>query len=899
MNKNKKFLSILLAVLMFMSIVPMSDMGIEASAAYTTISREKNETYGYNCVSYVRYRVPSLPTGITYYSEKVAIINSYTPQAGAVAIIKSSQEYGHVAYVESVSGSKITISDSNWEKGYITTRVGTQSDLNITGYWVPSGGGSSSSGSKPIGEIDHLSGGVGVLNVSGWAFDADDKSAQLNIHVYIGDEGHGWITANKERTDVNKVHGCGDYHGFSETIKTAKSGTQKVEIYAINVGGGSNKLLHSEEVYITPDTEVPKMTGAYVSALSKESIQMACVCSDNVGISKVEVATWTKPDRSDLVWRMCTNNGAGAWYIDIDFNEYSSDAKYLYNHFYAFDEAGNKSAYVLDYEIDRLAPVIADTKITAVGENGYEVTCTVSDNRKVSRVAFPTWTTFNNQDDLLWLDGTIEGNTAKIWISTADHNNEYGEYTTHIYVYDEAGNEATGGVVVNVPKIVSYSDELASSNSYDLSKQNTLYVRGWAFNCNGSQADCYYQIDNSEWVLFDKLDRNDVVEQYLNCKQKKCGYEKNISIANLSAGNHTIKIIVGSNGMTKIIASKTFKVVRPSFTTTFNANGGTCSTASKSVIYGNTYGTLPTPTRTGYNFDGWYTAATGGTKVTSSTTVAATGNHTLYAHWSCKHSTTELRNVKAATCSAEGYTGDTYCKTCGTKTKSGTAVAKLTHSYTSTITTAPTCTQAGVKTFTCSKCGDKYTESIAKKGHTEVVDKAVSATCTKTGLTEGKHCSVCNTVILAQTVVPVKNHSYSSWKQTKAPTCTAEGEKQRTCSSCGKVEKQAVATVDHAYTSEIVKQATCTENGLEIFTCNCGDTYAKDIKKLDHNYNDNGICNDCNDYNEAFDKENNDPSKCSCSCHKSGFAGIIWKILNFFYKLLKINPTCECGAAHY
>ena len=66
---------------------------------------------------------------------------------------------------------------------------------------------------------------------------------------------------------------------------------------------------------------------------------------------------------------------------------------------------------------------------------------------------------------------------------------------------------------------------------------------------------------------------------------------------------------------------------------TFDANGGTCTTSDKQVTYDSTYGTLPTPTRTGYTFDGWYTAATGGNKVTSSTQVTVTQNHTLYAHW--------------------------------------------------------------------------------------------------------------------------------------------------------------------------------------------------------------------------------------------------------------------------
>ena len=70
------------------------------------------------------------------------------------------------------------------------------------------------------------------------------------------------------------------------------------------------------------------------------------------------------------------------------------------------------------------------------------------------------------------------------------------------------------------------------------------------------------------------------------------------------------------------------------YTVTFDENGGdTPSKASQSVTYDSTYGTLATVTRTGYTFDGWYTAASGGTKVTSTTKVSTTGDRTLYAHW--------------------------------------------------------------------------------------------------------------------------------------------------------------------------------------------------------------------------------------------------------------------------
>ena len=70
-----------------------------------------------------------------------------------------------------------------------------------------------------------------------------------------------------------------------------------------------------------------------------------------------------------------------------------------------------------------------------------------------------------------------------------------------------------------------------------------------------------------------------------------------------------------------------------SLTVFFNANGGSVSTASKSLVQNGTYGNLPVPTRDYYRFDGWYTSASDGTKVTESTTVSAANDHTLYAHW--------------------------------------------------------------------------------------------------------------------------------------------------------------------------------------------------------------------------------------------------------------------------
>ena len=79
-------------------------------------------------------------------------------------------------------------------------------------------------------------------------------------------------------------------------------------------------------------------------------------------------------------------------------------------------------------------------------------------------------------------------------------------------------------------------------------------------------------------------------------------------------------------------------------TVTLDINGGDCNIDAMAVTVGSAYGTLPTPTRTGYSFDGWFTEAEGGTEVTSDTTVTIAADHTLYAHWSVNTYTVTFKN---------------------------------------------------------------------------------------------------------------------------------------------------------------------------------------------------------------------------------------------------------------
>ncbi len=165
---------------------------------------------------------------------------------------------------------------------------------------------------------------------------------------------------------------------------------------------------------------------------------------------------------------------------------------------------------------------------------------------------------------------------------------------------------------------------------------------------------------------------------------------------------YTYRFLAVINGTTYYSPYYTF-VTGPNkgYTVTFNPNGGSCSTASKVVPNGAKYDTLPTPTRTGYTFDGWYTSKDGGSKITATTTANLSGNQTLYAHWSHVCNSNTLIPGTAATCVAPGKTDGKKCSICGTVTVAQTTIpATGKHTYTDD------------KDKTCNVCGAERVLSV-------------------------------------------------------------------------------------------------------------------------------------------------------------------------------------------
>ncbi len=97
----------------------------------------------------------------------------------------------------------------------------------------------------------------------------------------------------------------------------------------------------------------------------------------------------------------------------------------------------------------------------------------------------------------------------------------------------------------------------------------------------------------------------------------------------------------------------------------------------------------------------------------------------------------------------------------------------------------PTCTEDGYTKFTC-ECGDTYHDNTVEAGHMdEEVLSAKAATCTEDGLTEGKKCSACGEILVAQQTVAAKGHQYGEWVVVKEATFTENGTREKECSACG------------------------------------------------------------------------------------------------------------------
>ena len=400
---------------------------------------------------------------------------------------------------------------------------------------------------SPIGSVDSYGADAGSVWVNGWAFDWDNCESQLTIEVCLDDKVILRGTANTENSDVNKKYSSvvGSYHGFSLRANTNLTGLHKMDIYAVNVGSGENRSIGSVVVNIPAgDKDGPVISDVKVTNVTNKGYDVSCKVTDPSGVDRVMFPTWTTANGQDDLLRDWNTNpkargtqNGDTWTFHVDIADHNNEGGEYCTDIHAYDKYGNASSLGAPrISVDTEAPVISNVKVSNITTEGYDVSCTVTDNVGVNRVMFPTWTVLNDQDDMIkdWgsdpkTRGTQSGDTWTFHVNIADHNNERGAYLTHIYAFDDAGNHS-------------------------------------------------------------------------------------------AVGSEIGRIVVPE----------------PYPTITFDACGGRAEFTEKQLernADGMHYGALPEAWMDGYVFDGWYTDAVDGTRVSRTTAYTAEGNTTLYAHW--------------------------------------------------------------------------------------------------------------------------------------------------------------------------------------------------------------------------------------------------------------------------
>ena len=587
----------------------------------------------------------------------------------------------------------------------------------------------------------------------------------------------------------------------------------------------------------------PTIVGTYWGNMTDITFRPVVIINNPETVEKVRFAVWTTGDQSDLKWYDANYNGIGGYFKDIDFVDFAN--KLYICHVYVYGYNGS----VQSVEMERLdnydysKPSIRGVYWGNATDTTFRPVVAISNPTSIKSVRFAVWST-SDQRDLKWYDANYNG--AGDYFKDIEYSSFVSQhYFCHIYIYGNDGS--TQAIALND------FDTYNAEGNFETATGGVgcISIRGWAFDRSNKNESVYihcYAKDSAGkatliGITLANLERPDVNNAY--SVGNNHGFSEKF-ITSLS-GTYTIEasaMNIGGGKDVTFLGTKTVTITQP--TIYFDSCGGN-ECEPRNVINMEHYGVLPNPSRSGYIFDGWYTEKEDGEKVEEDDIIMLTNDQTLYAHWTkkCEHMNVEVKNSNKPSCTEEGYTGDTYCKDCGTKLSSGKTIAKTEHTWDSgKITKAATCTESGTKTYTCTSCNTTKTEEIPATGNHQNTElrNVKEATCTEEGYTGDTYCKDCGTKLSSGKTIAKTDHTWDAGKITKAATCKESGTKTYTCKSCNTTKTEEIPATRNHQNTELrnVKEATCAQEGYT------GDTYCKDcgtklssgktIAKTDHTW---------------------------------------------------------------
>ena len=659
-------------------------------------------------------------------------------------------------------------------------------------------------------------------------------------------------TANNWQDDIIWHEGTISGNKASCRINTSEHNNEVdceylTHIYAYDLAG--NSVLSPVSVYI--DTKGPIISDVEVTDVSEKGYTVICTVEDKVGISKVQFPTWTMNNgQDDIIWYEGTISGNNAsCRINVSEHNNEIDCEY-YTHIYAWDEFGNASeCYKLQVTVkkDHKHEYISSIKKEATctengiklyickdGDDSYEEEIPATGkhiNTEVRNAKIATCTVEGYTGDTYCKDcGTLISAGQKI--SKKEHS-----WYKIVIVKQPTCTESGIKEHICAECLGRKSEEIPPTGIHT----NTEIRNVKEATCaeDGYTGDTYCKDCGTQISTGQIIEKTAHTWDEGTVTKKATCTENGIKMYTCIACRATRTEEIPSTGH----QHTELRYVKEATCAQVGYTGDTYCTDCGMRLVSGTFvpksahtwdeGTVTkkaTCTETGIRT---YTCEI--CQATKTEIISATG----------KHENTEVRNVKDPTCSQEGYTGDTYCKDCGTLLFTGKSIPKTAHIWDAgKVTQNATCTQNGIKTFTCTVCESTRTEEVPATGHTNKFTKfAKNASCKSEGYTGDTYCQDCGALLEEGKIISKTAHTWNAGEVTKTASCTAEGVKTFTCTSCGITKTEAIAATGHG-TTEIrnEKTASCASEGYtgDLYCTVCGQKISSGsvIAKTVHSWDD-------------------------------------------------------------
>ena len=366
----------------------------------------------------------------------------------------------------SVSGNTasfyVPVSAHKGESGAYITHIyvyDRQGQFALKGENVTVPASTSASSSLSIGDVS-----ITELSASGYRVTAKINAPSGVSKVLMPT----WTNANGQDDLVwHQASVSGDTATFyvPSSAHKGESGAYTTHIYLYDKAG---KLAPLKGVNVTVPSAAVTPSSSFsigdvsVTELSASGYRVTAKINAPSGVSKVLMPTWTNANgQDDLVWHQASVNGDTATFY-VPSSAHKGESGAYTTHIYLYDKAGKLAplkgvnvtvpSAAVTPQTPSSSLSIGDVSITELSASGYRVTAKINAPSGVSKVLMPTWTNANGQDDLVWHQASVNGDTATFYVPSSAHKGESGAYTTHIYLYDNAGKLAPlKGVNVTVP----------------------------------------------------------------------------------------------------------------------------------------------------------------------------------------------------------------------------------------------------------------------------------------------------------------------------------------------------------------------------------------------------------------------------------------------------------------